>query len=89
MESIIVVGSIVMSLQGYDKGKIYVVKQVNDGYAYVINGMQKHFYNPKKKNLKHLKGFSLVCVLDEKNVDKTNNEVYKLIKVFKKAIKNL
>lgn len=82
-------GMLVMSLQGYDKGKFYVVKEITKQYAYLINGKERHFNKPKKKNLKHLKAFSLVCVLDENSVAKTDNEVYKLIKMFSKAIKNL
>lgn len=82
-------GSLVMSTQGYDKGTIYVVKQIMNGYAYVIDGQKRHFHNPKKKNSKHLKQFGVVCVLDEQNIAKTNNEVHKLIIAFKRAMKNL
>ena len=89
MEAKIVVGSVVLSEQGYDKGKCYVVKEITNGFAYVMDGMKRHFHNPKKKNLKHLKSFSLVCVLEPNNVAKTNNEVHKLTKMFEKAMKNL
>jgi len=89
MKNGIVEGNVVVSKQGYDKGKIYVVKQISNEYAYVMDGLNRHFYNPKKKNLKHLQGFGVVCVLDENNVGKTNNEVHKLVKMFQKAIKNL
>lgn len=82
-------GMLVMSTQGYDKGKFYIVKEITGQYAYLINGKERHFNKPKKKNLKHIKPFSLVCVLDEKNIARTDNEVYKLIKMFKKAINKI
>jgi len=82
-------GSLVMSDKGYDKNEIYVVKEIISGYAYLINGTNKHYNKPKKKNLKHLVKFSLICELDDKNIKKTNQEIHKLIKAFKKAIKSL
>lgn len=89
MENYMTKGSVVISTKGYDKNEIYVVKDIINGYAHLINGMNKPFTNPKKKNLKHLKTFSAICELDEKNIKKTNQEVHKLVISFKKAIKNL
>lgn len=89
MKNFLSVGSVVMSTQGYDKNQIYVVKEINNKYAYVIDGNKRHFYKPKKKNLKHLLGFSIKCVLDLNNISKTNNEICKLVKSFKKAINKI
>lgn len=89
MTNSILKGNLVISIQGYDKGTVYVVKQVEGKYAYLIDGQQRHFHNPKKKNIKHLKKMSIVCVLEENNISKTNNEVHKLITIFKRAMKNL
>lgn len=83
------IGTLVVSIQGSDKGTFYIVKEIQPGYALCFDGCQRHYNNPKKKNLKHLQGFSLVCVPDAVHENKTNNDVHKLIKIFKKAIKNL
>ena len=89
MKNYISQGTLVMSKQGYDKNKIYVVKEVDEKYAYLIDGITRHFYNAKKKNLKHLMSFSIICKLDLQNIKKTNNEVCKLIASFNKALKKL
>lgn len=89
MKNYVIKGSVVISTKGYDKNEIYVVKDIINGYAHLINGMNKPFTNPKKKNLKHLKAFNVICELDENNIIKTNQEVHKLVVSFKKAIKNL
>ncbi len=88
MKNKIKLGMVVLSVKGYDKNSIYVVKDLTDNYAYLINGLTKPFNKPKKKNLKHLKSFSVICELDELNINKTNEEVHKLVKIFEKALKN-
>lgn len=82
-------GQLVVSTQGYDKGKFYVVKELLNGYAFVINGLKRHFTNPKKKNVKHLKPLGLGCQLNANATAQTNSEVNKLIKFFEKTLKKL
>lgn len=48
-------GSIAESLQGRDKGALYVVCRTDGGYVYVADGKAKTLENPKRKNLKHLR----------------------------------
>ena len=38
MKSVLNRGSVVQSLLGYDKGDIYVIKEANKSFAFVING---------------------------------------------------
>ena len=50
------IGAICKSLQGRDKGRYYLIKEINaDGTVMVVDGNFKRFASPKKKNLKHLK----------------------------------
>lgn len=50
------IGGICQSLQGRDKGRYYLIAQINaDGSVLVTDGNFKRLASPKKKNLKHLK----------------------------------
>ncbi len=55
----IVNGNVVVSLLGRDKGKLYVVCQVDGNYVYVADGYNKTLNNPKKKNIKHIKSIGI------------------------------
>ena len=46
---------IIVSMAGRDKGGLFYVLRVEDGYAYLVNGKQRTMENPKRKNLKHLR----------------------------------
>ena len=49
-------GGICQSLQGRDKGRFYIIKEIlPDGKALVIDGNFRRLSSPKKKNLRHLK----------------------------------
>ena len=48
------VGSAVYSLSGRDKGKMYLVSRIENGYCFLIDGDKRRIENPKKKKEKHL-----------------------------------
>jgi len=48
-------GMLVQSLQGRDKGELYIVVNSEPGYVYLSNGTTKPIESPKKKNLKHVR----------------------------------
>lgn len=48
-------GMAVISLQGRDKGVYYVIAEVLDGKASVVDGKKRKLQNPKIKNVKHLR----------------------------------
>lgn len=48
-------GCVVMSLAGRDKGHFFIVLDVRDNYAYIIDGKLRRTESPKKKKIKHLK----------------------------------
>lgn len=50
----ITIGSAVYSRAGRDKGGLYLVVRLEDGYAYLSDGDSRKISNPKKKKLKHL-----------------------------------
>ena len=50
----IVVGSVVRSRAGRDKGDYFIVLSREGEYAYLANGELRKVDHPKKKKLKHL-----------------------------------
>ncbi|MGN0806073.1 MAG: KOW domain-containing RNA-binding protein [Candidatus Coproplasma sp.] len=47
-------GGVVQSLQGRDKGKLYVICGIADTALLLADGVVKTKANPKRKNLKHV-----------------------------------
>lgn len=83
MKSVLNRGSVVQSLLGYDKGDIYVIKEANKSFAFVINGSNKTLNNPKTKNKKHLKTLDGYYSFENKNENQINFEVHNLVKYYK------
>lgn len=50
----ILVGSAVYSRAGRDKGSIYLVCKIENGYCFLTDGDKRKLDNPKKKKEKHL-----------------------------------
>lgn len=82
-------GKIVLSNAGRDKGKLFVVMSIVDrDYVFIANGKLRRIENPKKKKIKHLKITSLqiegICDKIKANEKITNtylrNELEKLEK---------
>ena len=48
-------GTVVVSLAGHDKGRLYIVLECTDEYAYITDGKRHTIKNQKKKKHKHLK----------------------------------
>lgn len=51
-----VIGRMVISTQGHDKGRCFLVVQiVDDRYVIIADGQTRKMAHPKKKQLKHLR----------------------------------
>jgi ribosomal protein L14E/L6E/L27E len=48
------IGSFVLSLKGRDNKISIVYKILDNNYVLTVNGKDKTFLNPKRKNIKHL-----------------------------------
>lgn len=48
-------GGIAISVQGRDKGCLYVICEVRGADVFVVDGVKRKLENPKKKNVKHLR----------------------------------
>lgn len=58
------IGSIVRSKAGRDKGMLFLVVDIKDGYIYVSDGKLRRVESPKKKKLKHLQGTNFITEED-------------------------
>ena len=78
------VGKIVFSNAGRDKGKYLVVINCDEIYVWVADGKERKLETPKRKNIKHI---SLTA--DSLNPDqfKTNKSLKKAIAVYKDTVK--
>ena len=56
-------GQIVFSKRGRDKGKPFVVLNIEGEYLYLVDGKLRTLDNPKKKKVKHIQPTNHVCEL--------------------------
>ena len=81
------IGSFVTSKQGRDKDNVYIVKQIFNDRAVLVDGYGKKLANPKTKNLKHIKYLGCdnqsIGAKFEQNKKVFDEEVYSAIKKIK------
>ena len=77
-------GSIVLSLAGRDKGNYFVITEIKDNYAYIVDGKIHKVENPKLKKLKHMteqgavEGSLLQKIKNKTRI--TNQEIKRVLK---------
>ena len=54
-------GDVVVSTKGRDIGKVYIVKDVENQYVYLVDGRGRTISNPKKKKFKHIRTTN-ICI---------------------------
>ena len=80
-------GQLVCSKAGHDKGKIYVIVNIENEYLYLADGEIRKKDNPKKKKIKHIQPTKYI---DEDICKKiagnnvTDEEIKRVIKLYKK-----
>jgi len=79
------VGRIVCSKAGRDKGYFMVVTDCKDDFVYVCDGKERPLERPKRKNLKHLQLTN--TVLSEESY-KTNKQLKKALAVYRDTAKS-
>ena len=78
------VGQIVCSKKGRDKGYFLVVVAESDNAVYVWDGKERPLERPKKKNVKHLAFTSVQLQADS---FKTNKSLKKTLAVYRDSAK--
>ena len=91
MKRPIQVGDLVISLAGRDKEKCYVVVEVTNARAKVIDGKLHKTFSPKTKNTKHIKQIltaSFIELVEDIKDGKlvSNKKIYKLINATKQKL---
>ena len=79
------VGKIVFSNAGRDKGKYLVVINCDENYVWVADGKERKLETPKRKNIKHI---SLTANSLNPDQFKTNKSLKKAIAVYKATAKS-
>lgn len=79
----IVQGDVVIATAGKEKNQIFVVKEVDQKYAWLVDGKRLKISKPKKKSLKHVQkaskiGFDATKLNIEQ--EKINAEIRKFLK---------
>lgn len=86
----IVVGQVVKSRAGRDKGNVFLVLEIlDDKHALIIDGDLRKLDNPKKKKVKHLTIYNTVLkelgYKQDNNIKINNAYIRKLLEPFKKS----
>ena len=78
-------GMLAKSKAGHDKGKVYVIYDVDDTYVYLVDGRIRLLENPKQKKRKHVQ---VIC----ENYDVTNIDdvgIKRILKLFDKEMRRI
>ncbi len=77
------IGMLARSKAGHDKGKVYVIIDVDDAYVYLADGYGRMVDRPKKKKEKHIQ---IIC---EKHnpVELDDVKIKRILKVFDKEMR--
>ena len=82
-------GNLVLALKGKEKNQYFVIMNVEDKFAYIVDGKRLKTINPKKKSMKHIQKASknkFPVELFEVNNDNVNSALRKFIKEEKEKI---
>ena len=74
------VGRIVCSKAGRDKGYFMVVVEEGDGFVFVCDGKERPIERPKRKNIKHI-AFTNTVLEEESSI--TNKQLRKALAIFR------
>ena len=78
-------GALVKANAGRELNKIFIILNVENGFAYVVNGKSRPIENPKKKNIKHLELLQKTELVELDYNNLTNAQIIKFIKDYKKS----
>lgn len=72
------------SMSGHDKNQIYLIKEKDEKFVYLVNGTTKTLETPKKKSIKHIQIIKKlpIEVMDCFNEALTDDTVKKAIKTY-------
>lgn len=71
-------GSLVYSIQGRDKGNLFLVLKKDGDFVYLADGDIRRLEKPKKKKIKHVNKTNTLVEFDIENI--SNSEIRKMLK---------
>ncbi|MBO5524487.1 MAG: KOW domain-containing protein [Roseburia sp.] len=76
------------SLSGHDRNQIYLVKEKDEKFVFLVNGTTKPLAAPKKKSLKHVQLIKNIPIEIEEILSGsfTDLEVKRAVKLYKSII---
>lgn len=76
------------SLSGHDRNQIYLVKEKDEKFVFLVNGTTKPLAAPKKKNLKHVQLIKNIPIEIKEILSGslTDLEVKRVVKMYKSII---
>ena len=63
-------GMLARSKAGHDKAKMYIIKEVDDTYVYLVDGRIRTLVHPKKKHVQIVHGTYNMKELDDAGIRK-------------------
>ena len=78
-------GMLAKSKAGHDKGKVYVIYDVNETYVYLVDGRIRVLENPKRKKRKHVQ--VIVKNYDVTNIDDVG--IKRILKLFDEEMRRI
>lgn len=71
-------GMLARSKAGHDKGKVYVIYELDETYVYLVDGKIRTKENPKKKKQKHVQ---IIC--KQHDISQMDDvEIKRILKLF-------
>ncbi len=84
------IGQIVFSKRGRDKGKPFIIINVEDEYVYLVDGDLRKVANPKKKKCKHIQitndVSSEINIKIKEHVNILDSDIRKALLPYKNAV---
>ena len=78
-------GMLAKSKAGHDKGKTYIISEVDETYVYLVDGIIRKKDNPKRKKHKHVQ---LICEKhDVSGMDDVS--IKRILKLFDKEMRRI
>lgn len=76
------------SLSGHDRNQIYLIKEKDEKFVYLVNGTTRTLCNPKKKSVKHIQRIKCIPTeVQEVLSDRvTDLEIKRAVKLYKSII---
>lgn len=79
-------GTLVKSIAGHDKSKLYMVQKTEHEYVYLTDGKYRPLEHPKKKKCKHVESMEITfdAMLEPYNRNKVirNEDIKRAIKLY-------